>query len=384
MKTENYASRFAQYFGASRAYPFWKGRVALYAILKAMGIGSGDEVILPGYTCVVDVNPIMYLGAKPVYVDIEPATFNINPELLEDKITDKTKVILAQHTYGYPCELDAIMEIANRRGVVVIEDSCLAVGSKYKGKIVGTFGKAAYFSSQWNKTYTTGIGGMVLTNDSQLAESIEILCRKELCPPSKKEIMMLMAELAVYRAFVYPRTTALAQTVFRIFTKMGIVVGSSKFKEYAASPAEPDFFKAMSTIQASSGLRQLEKIEANIAHRKKMTDLYDKMLKERGWPARQYDVSIIDPVMVRYPVRIKEKDKALAKAAKEGIELGSWFDSPLHQIETSLQAYGYQSGMCPQGEKAAREVVNLPLHPRTNEKTVKRIVGFVTQFTTVV
>ena len=330
MKTENYASRFAQYFGASRAYPFWKGRVALYAILKAMGIGSGDEVILPGYTCVVDVNPIMYLGAKPVYVDIEPATFNINPELLEDKITDKTKVILAQHTYGYPCELDAIMEIANRRGVVVIEDSCLAVGSKYKGKIVGTFGKAAYFSSQWNKTYTTGIGGMVLTNDSQLAESIEILCRKELCPPSKKEIMMLMAELAVYRAFVYPRTTALAQTVFRIFTKMGIVVGSSKFKEYAASPAEPDFFKAMSTIQASSGLRQLEKIEANIAHRKKMTDLYDKMLKERGWPARQYDVSIIDPVMVRYPVRIKEKDKALAKAAKEGIELGSWFDSPLH------------------------------------------------------
>ena len=146
---EKYKNRFAEFFGAERAFAFWKGRVALYAILKAVGIGPGDEIILPGYTCVMNVNPIKYLEAKPVYVDIEPVTFNIDVNLLRDKITPRTKVIIAQHTYGYPCDMNAIMEIASENGITVIEDCCLALGTKYKGKLVGTFGKAAYFSSNW-------------------------------------------------------------------------------------------------------------------------------------------------------------------------------------------------------------------------------------------
>jgi dTDP-4-amino-4,6-dideoxygalactose transaminase len=378
-----YGQNFAKFFNAKYAFSFWKGRVALYAILKAMGIGPDDEVILPGYTCVVDVNPIKYLGAKPIYVDIESETFNINVELLEEKITPNTKAIIAQHTYGYPCDLDKIMEVANHNAIAVIEDSCLAFGSKYKGQIVGTFGKAAYFSFQWNKLYTTGIGGMVLTNNPELAEKMKSLRAKESCKPSKKEVLMLAAQLAVYRTCIYPRTTALAQAVFRYLTKRGVVVGSSKFDEYAAAPAEPDFFKDMSALQAWSGLRQLEKVEVNIAHRKKMACLYDKMLQEKGWPTRQYDTSIMEPVMVRYPIRIAEKDKALAEAAKAGVELGSWFNSPLPKIDTSLRAYDYEVGMCPEAEKAAREVVNLPLHPRASEKKAKRTVEFITGFTKV-
>jgi dTDP-4-amino-4,6-dideoxygalactose transaminase len=379
-----YETNFAQYFGQKGAFSFWKGRVALYAILKALGVQAGDEVVLPGYTCVVDVNPIKYLGAKPVYVDIEPKTFNMNVELLEEKITANTKVIIAQHTYGYPCDMDAIMSIADKSSISVIEDSCLAFGSKYKGKVVGTFGKAAYFSFQWNKLYTTGIGGMVVTSDSELAETIESLCAKGCCKPSKKEVLMLATQLAIYRTFIYPRTTALAQAVFRYLVKRGVVVGSSKYDEYAAAPMEQDFFKAMSRIQACSGLKQLRKAEQNIAHRKKMAQLYDRLLEEKGWPKRQYDASIVEPVMVRYPVRIAEKDRALAEAAKAGVELGSWFNAPLHRIETSLQAYDYEPGICPQAEKAAREVVNLPLHPRANEKTAKRTVEFITGFTKIV
>lgn len=376
-----YEQLFAERFEDVRTFSFWKGRVALYAILKALGVQAGDQVILPGYTCVVDVNPIKYLGATPVYVDIEPATFNINVELLEEKITANTKVIIAQHTYGYPCDMDAIMNIADKRRISVIEDSCLSFGSKYKGKAVGSFGKAAYFSFQWNKFYTTGIGGMVLANDVELAETIESLCANECCKPSKKEVLMLATQLAIYRTFIYPRTTALAQSVFRYLVKRGIVVGSSKYDEYAAAPMEQNFFKAMSGIQAHSGLKQLRKADQNIAHRKKMAQLYDGLLEEKGWPKRQYDASIMEPVMVRYPVRIAEKDRALAKAAKAGVELGSWFNSPLHQIETSLQDYDYEPGICPQAEKAAQEVVNLPLHPRANETTAKRTVEFITRFT---
>lgn len=380
---ERYQREFADIFAAKSAYCFWKGRVALYAILSAMGIEAGDEVILPGYTCVMSVNPIKYLGARPVYVDIEPATFNIDVNLLPGKITSNTKAIIAQHTYGYPCDMDAIMNIADKNNIPVIEDCCLALSSKYKGRIVGTFGKAAYFSFQWNKPYTTGLGGMVLTDEPELAEKIAALCEEELCQPSKKELMLLAMQLAVYRTFVYPMTTALAQSVFRYLTKKGVVVGSSSTCEFEPVKAA-DFFKAISRIQARSGLKQLAKLDSNIAHRKQMAQLYDRLLEEKGWPVRKYDTAAMEPIMVRYPVRIAEKDKALAEAPKKAIELGSWFECPLHPIETPLAAYDYEAGMCPEAEKACNEVVNLPLHPRANERTAKRTVEFITKFAKVI
>jgi len=377
---EQYERKFAEVIGTSWAFAFWKGRVALYAILKAMGIGAGDEVIVPGYTCVMDVNPIKYLGAKPIYVDIEPITFNINVDLLREKITSNTKAIIAQHTYGYPCDMDAIMDIAGCNNIPVIEDCCLALGSRYKGKMAGTFGKAAYFSFQWNKPYTTGLGGMAITSDNNLAEKIESLCAGEMCKPLRKEVFMLWMQLVVYRLFVYPKTTALAQSLFRYLTKKGAVLGSSSTSEFRPEQA-CDFFKDASCVQARCGLRQLKKIEHNIAHRREMTQLYDELLAETGWPARQYDTSIMQPVMVRYPVRIAEKDKALAEAANAGIELGSWFECPLHPIETPMEAYDYEVGMCGEAEKASNEVVNLPLHLRVNKKTAKRTVEFITRFT---
>lgn len=378
-----YERYFSDLVGVKKAFAFWKGRVALYAILKAMGVGAGDEVILPGYTCVMDVNPVKYLGASPVYVDIEPDTFNINMDLLEEKITEKTKVIIAQHTYGYPCDMDAIMSIAERNGITVVEDCCLALGSKYKGKTVGTFGKAAYFSFQWNKPYTTGLGGMAITNDVELAAKIESLRTNEMCSPTRGEVMMLSAQLAVYRLFIYPRTTAFAQSVFRYLTKKGAVIGSWTIGEFTTVSMADDFFKGMGTVQARSGLRQLKKFEQDISHRRKMAQLYDQLLREKGWKSRNYDRSVMEPVMVRYPVRIAEKNKALAQASKAGIELGSWFECPLHPIETPLAAYDYEVGMCPEAEKASNEVVNLPLHPRVNERTAKKTVEFITKFTQV-
>ncbi len=377
---ERYQNKFADLFGSGYAFAFWKGRVALYALLRAMEIGPGDEVILPGYTCVMNVNPIKYLGARPVYVDIEPDTFNINPNLLEDKITSRTKVIIAQHTYGYPCDMDRIMNIADKNGISVIEDCCLALGSKYKNKTAGTIGKAGYFSFQWNKPYTTGLGGMAITSDMELAGRIERVMADEMCSPSDREVFMLWMQLIIYRLLVYPNTTALAQNMFRYLTKKGKVIGSSSTSEFEPVKAD-DFFKGISSIQARSGLRQLEKLQKNFSHREAMAQLYDRLLEEKGWNARKYNHETKQPVMVRYPVRIKEKTKALQDAARAGIELGSWFECPLHPIETSLVPYDYEPGTCPEAERAAREVVNLPLHPRAGEKTVRKTIDFLTGYT---
>jgi len=377
---EEYQHKFARFLGAERAFAFWKGRVALYVLLRALDVGRDDEVILPGYTCVMNVNPIKYAGARPVYVDIEPNTFNMNVNLLEKKITSKTKVIIAQHTYGYPCDIDMIMKIAQGSGICVIEDCCLALGSKYKGRMVGAFGQAGYFSSQWNKPYTTGLGGMVITSDREVAERIESLAANEMCPPSGREVFMLRMQLMIYRLFIYPRTTALAQSLFRYLTKKGAVVGSSSTSEFEPVKAD-DFFKAMSSVQAHAGIRQLDKIGKNIAHRRKMAKMYDELLAAKGFKPSKDSRDSAKPVLVRYPVRITEKDKALSQAAKAGIELGSWFECPLHPIETPLESYDYEIGMCPEAEKATRAVVNLPLHPRVNEKTARKSVDFITGFT---
>ncbi len=377
---EQYQREFARFFGAGRAFAFWKGRVGLYALLRALEVGQGDEVILPGYTCVMNVNPIKYVGAKPVYVDIEPDTFNIDVNLLQEKISSRTKVIIAQHTYGYPCDMDSIIKIANRHGVCVIEDCCLALGSKYKGRLAGTLGLAGYFSFQWNKPYTTGLGGMVITADKDLAGRIESLQAEEMCCPSVREVLMLSMQLLTYRLLVYPGTTALVQSLFRYLTHKGAVVGSSDTSEFEPAKAD-DFFKGISVMQARSGLRQLKRIEDNISHRVNMARLYDELLENKGWKARNYDKAVMAPVMVRYPLRIKQKQEALTRAAKAGIELGSWFECPLHPIETPLASYDYKIGMCPQAEKAAREVVNLPLHPRANARTAEKTINFITRFT---
>jgi dTDP-4-amino-4,6-dideoxygalactose transaminase len=327
----------------------------------------------------MNVNPIKYLGAKPVYVDIEPYTFNINPDLIEQAITPKTKVLLAQHTYGFPCDMDKIMFIAQKHNLIVIEDCCLSLGSTYNGKTVGTFGKAAYFSFQWNKPITTGLGGMLTTSDGKLAQQIQQLRDKEIIQPGFKEVALLAAELAVYRTFIYPRTTALAQQLFRFLTKKGAVVGSSSSAEFDPVMA-PDFFKAMSPVQACSGARQLKKLSQAMAHRKQMAQLYDRMLSEIGHKPLEYDRNRIDPVLVRYPIRVRDKEKAIHDAASAGVELGSWFECPLHPSETPLEKYDYKAGQCPEAEKASREVVNLPLHPRASQSTARRTVAFIKHY----
>jgi dTDP-4-amino-4,6-dideoxygalactose transaminase len=369
-----FQTAFARWVGAESAFAFWKGRVAMYAILRALGVGAGDEVILPGYTCVMDVNPIKYLGARPIYADIEPVTFNVQREAIERAITPRTKVIIAQHTYGYPCQMDGLMDVAGRHGIAVIEDCCLALGSRFSGKLCGTFGRAAYWSFQWNKPFTTGIGGMATTSDRELAGKIEELCRQELRCPSSRATTMLAAQRLIYRLFIFPRTTSLATGLFRWLTRKGLVVGSSSMAEFQPVMAE-GFFTGMGAGQARAGLRQMKRIERNLAHRRHMRGVYDTLLRQAGAPVPTL-AAAMDPVLVRYPLRVADKARALAEAPSHRVELGSWFECPLHPIETPLEAYDYQPGLCPVAERAAAQVVNLPLHPRASARTARRTVEF--------
>ena len=169
-----YVSRFerefSEYIGVDYSTTVSNGTVALHLALLALGVGAGDEVIVPTFTYIASVNSIAYVGAKPVFVDADELSWNIDPKEIIAKITKKTKAILVVHLYGNPCEMDTICQICKDYDLLLIEDVAEAFGSQYKGKFLGGFGDVSTFSFFGNKTITTGEGGMVVSNSKKIIE----------------------------------------------------------------------------------------------------------------------------------------------------------------------------------------------------------------------
>jgi perosamine synthetase len=170
-----FQEQFQDYCQVPYALAVSNGTVAIHLALEALGIGEGDEVIVPNMTFAASINAVLYAGATPVLADINPETLNISIESIKECITPLTKAIMPVHLYGYPCDMDEIMEIAKKHNLLVVEDCAEALGSTYKGKPVGSFGDAATFSFFGNKTITTGEGGMTIFKDEKIAEMAAVL-----------------------------------------------------------------------------------------------------------------------------------------------------------------------------------------------------------------
>ncbi len=166
---------FAGYCNALYGVACSSGTSALHLALAALGIGAGDEVIVPCFTLIADANTIILTGAKPVFVDVDPGTWCIDASKIESKITDKTKAIICVHMYGHPCDMNKIMNIAKRHNLYTIEDAAQAHGTEYRGRKTGSLGDVSCFSFYATKTLTTGEGGMVVTNNADVAERARIM-----------------------------------------------------------------------------------------------------------------------------------------------------------------------------------------------------------------
>jgi perosamine synthetase len=190
----SYEARFAAAFGERyQAFSFWKARIALYAILKALDLKEGDEVILPGYTCVVVPNAVRYAGANPIYADIAPGQYNLDPVRVEQCITSRTRAIIVQHTYGIPVDTGALQALADRHQIFLIEDCAhVLLGSGHRSQPLGSVGAAAFFSFQWSKPYTTGLGGMAVTRDRELAERLAAMHKTFREPPVRQRLQLQM------------------------------------------------------------------------------------------------------------------------------------------------------------------------------------------------
>jgi len=176
---------FANYCCVKHALSCCNGTVALHLALLALGVGPEDEVIVPTLTFVATTNAVSYCGARPVFIDVDQETWNIDPALIEEKITTRTKGIIAVHLYGHPVDMDPIISIAFNHNLFVIEDAAEAHGAKYKGRMIGSISDIATFSFYGNKIITTGEGGMVVTSDDTLANKINQLKESGMDPDKR-------------------------------------------------------------------------------------------------------------------------------------------------------------------------------------------------------
>lgn len=378
-----------------KIFLFWKGRVALYAILKAIGLNKGDEVILPAFTCVVAVNPIIYLGARPVYIDIDPKTYNIDVSKIKGKITPETRIILAQNTFGLAPDFDGIFEAADKYNLMVIEDCAHGFGGTYKGKPNGTHALASFFSSQWNKPFSTGLGGYAITKDHNIAEKLREM-EESFLKPSLKDVTVLKALL-----FVRERLNAglywPAIKIYRWLSKNNLILGSSQGEELER-PVKPEGFeKGFSKIQAKKGIEELSgpgiggfvdqdkkkkklngekgKFDKVIENRKKTTNLYKKILLELDI-SPPYEPEYAEHIYLKFPLLVKDRAKFFQRAEKEKIEIGDWFLSTIHPITKNFELWHYKWGGNHIAEKISCHIVNLPTHTKIDEIYVDKISKF--------
>jgi perosamine synthetase len=355
---------------------FWKGRVALYAILKALDIGPGDAVILPGYTCMVVPSAVFFAGARPIYADVDGKSYNVTRDTLEAAWRTwqgvRPRAIIIQHTYGIPVEAASIIEWARTEGLAVIEDCAHVLGSSYRGIPCGQLGDAAFFSSQWNKPITTGLGGWAVSPSPVVAQKLGRI-RENFHYPQFLELSALWMQFYAHQLLFRPRLYWPLMTMFRTLSRRGMVVASSSNTEFALE-MPPQYAKRMTGLQERLLRKALGRAHRIITHRQKLTTLYAKELAAAGFELPRIPEQS-RAVFMRYPLQVKNKARLLSLAQENSLELGDWFVSPVHPLLDNWVRLGYQPGSCPVAEELCSTTVNLPTHLRVTAADMK-IVDF--------
>lgn len=364
-----YRDILSGYLGTKNIYFHKKGRVSLYAILKAMNVGKGDQVIIPAYTCVVVPNAVIYLEAIPVYVDINPETFNMDAGKLEAAITDKTKVIICQNTYGLSTEIDSIVETAKKRKIFTIEDCTHGFGGTYKGKPNGTFCDAAFFSTQWNKPFSTGIGGFALINNPELAE-LFIKVDKEKSKPGARQLIILKILFQVRKLLMNDTTYHIMVKFYRWLSKNNLIVGSSSGEEIRSVEKPKNYFTDFSNTQAKEGIKNLKYLNNLLKIRKENANIYSEFLEQNNktFVEQKY---FKDHSFLKYPILVSDRKVFLENAEKENIAIGDWFISSLHPVEVNLDKWNFDKSKFPVSTNISNKVVNLPSDSKNPDKILK-------------
>ncbi len=371
----NWEAAVAPWRDPDRTFAYIKGRVALYAILQAAGIGPGDEVLVPGFTCVVVPAAVKYTGATPLFYDIDPDTLNGDPSLAEALISPRTKAIIVQHTFGLPADLGRLPDICRNRGICLIEDCAHAIGASIGARPVGTLGDAAFCSFQWSKPVTTGLGGLALVMSQPLAERMQDKYAKHYREPSSIKSVSLALLSTCYNHFFRPRYFWLAQDLYRWAGRNSLVQPSSSESELQSSSMPTHYLERFGKLRSKQLRTALSSLPHIINHRLSLAELYIARLdKWHSYRPRLLPNSVF--VALRIPILVHNRDKLLRQARAARIEIGDWFNAPLHPRNCNSLCFGYHMGRCPVTELTSRHIINLPTHSHVQSKDVEKILSF--------
>ena len=362
---------FAKYMGVKYAFALNSGRSSFLAILKSLDLEKGDEVLLQAFTCNAVPNPVIWAELKPIYVDCNEDDFNIDVEDLERKITPKSKVVIVQHTFGLPADMQRVMEICEKHNLILIEDCAHALGAKYKGKLVGTFGKAAFFSFSRDKVISSVYGGMAVTNDDILGEKIKAYQKNVGYPAMFWILQQLMHPIAL-NWNILPTYRIFGKYLLVIAQRLYLLSKAVHWKEKRGR--KPGYFpKRMPNALAILACRQFEKLERFNAHRRKIAQLYATGLQQSLYDLPG-DLENRESIFLRYAIKHPRAHDIIRKFWRNNILIGDWYTNPVAPDDTRLDKLQYDEGSCPKAESLANVTLNLPTHIHISTREVKKII----------
>lgn len=348
---------FSLRYYPKKVYPVNAGRSALYLLLQSAGIGKGDEVLVQTFTCIGAIEPIIWLGAKPVYVDIEESSFNIDPLKLTKKINKKTKAIIVQHTFGLPAKMQEIIRIAKDHKILVIEDCAHSLGAKIAKSEIGTFGDAAFFSFGRDKIVSSVFGGVALINQPAFFKDIESLYEKIPMSENKWVLQQLLHPFLL--SFILPfYNLQIGKIILLIAQKSGLLSKPYSREEFLAQKPS-NYPERMSPALAKLALHQLNKLS--------------KFNQKRREIAKNYGTIKEGAVYLRYPILVDDPQKICRLAKKNGILLGRWYSNIIDPKGINLEKFMYKLGSCPVAEAVAGRIINLPTYPKMTKADVLKI-----------
>ncbi len=351
---------------------FFRGRVALYHILRALGVGRGDEVVTQAFTCVAVPEAIMAAGAVPVYCDVEKDTFTLDPAALDDVISSRTKALIVQHTFGIPADMAKVVRIAREKGIPIVEDCCHALFSTYGGERVGTFGVAAFYSFEWGKPIVAGIGGAAVLNDESLRSRVEEVYSRLDEPPLLRSLKVRLQYIG-FKLFYKPSLYWRVKALFHFLGRVGVLegnynpMGEEVPKDFGLKMI-PSFRRLLSRGVASADRLRVHSME--------VVEHYSRGISS----ARVRHPRVPDNCEVvysRYPLLVEDKPSVVERARREGVEVAEWYATPVHPLRgADLEKVHYRPGSCPNAEDVCGRVLSLPVHTGVGDGDVCKAISF--------
>ena len=325
-KVEEFEKGFANYIGTKYAVAVNSGTAALHIALLASGIGPGDEVITTPFSFIASSNAVLFCGAKPVFVDINDKTFNINPHLIEQRITPKTKALIVVHLYGQPCDMDAILKICKKHNLILVEDACQAHGAEYKGQKVGSFGIGC-FSFYPTKNMTTGEGGIITTSDEEIARQTRML-------RAHGQSQRYIHDILGYN--------------FRM-TDIAAAIGICQLRNLDKANSQ----RIQNAAYLSEGVSRIKGL------------IPPYIAPDRNHVFHQYTIKVTSDFKC-------SRDELQQRLSKSSIGSAVHYPIPLHKQPLYVNL-GYKDSL-PIAESMAKQVLSLPVHPRLSPEDLKTIV----------